>query len=84
MYQNLLIPLFDTLWDAFPEPLSPRLETFRWKEVERLRPEKRRWPNEKLQLSLSHTRSELFASQVVPGLDEGRMLRPGDRPRSGR
>lgn len=47
MYQNLMIPLFDTLWDAFPEPLSPRLEAFRWKVVERLRSEKRRWPYEK-------------------------------------
>jgi len=74
MYQNLMIPLFDTLWDAFPEPLSPRLEAFRWKVVERLRSEKRRWPNEKLRLSLSHTRSEVFAPQVVLGLDEGRIL----------
>ncbi len=74
MYQNLMIPLFDTLWDAFPEPVSPRLEAFRWKVVERLRSEKRRWPNEKLQLSLSHTRSELFAPHVVLGLDEGRIL----------
>jgi len=74
MYQNLLLPLFDTAWDDFAEPLTPQIDAFRWKIIERLRLEKQRWPNERVRLSLSHTRSELFAPHVAIGLDEGRIL----------
>lgn len=74
MYQNLILPMFEMIWDDFPNSLSSRIHSFRWKIIERLRAEKHRWPNEKLRLSLSHTRSELFAPHVVLALDEGRIL----------
>jgi len=74
MYQNLILPRFDLRWDDLSTPVSRQLEAFRWKIVERLRREKAQWPYERLRLSLSHTRSEVFAPHVVRSVDEGLII----------
>jgi hypothetical protein len=74
MYQNLILPQLDVRWDDFPDPLTRRVQAFRWKIVERLRGERGRSPHERLRLSMSHTRSEVFAPHVARAVDEGRII----------
>ena len=70
MFQNLVLPAFHVQWDHL-WTATHRAEEFRWKMIERLREERRARPHEFLRLSLSHTRSEIFAPAVIRAVDEG-------------
>jgi hypothetical protein len=72
MFQNLILPRFERRWDDIE--LEGRLATFKWKMIQRLRHERRIYPHEFLRLSLSHTRSEIFAPHVRRSIDTGTML----------
>lgn len=65
--QNLILPRFNKRWDELP--IRGTLEAFRWKIIERLRHERRQHPYELLRVSLSHTRSEMFAPHILRAVD---------------
>ena len=72
MFQNLILPQFDVRWGT---PQFRRdIEAFRWKLVERLRFERRMRPDELMRISLSHTRSEIFAPHVIRSVDSTTFL----------
>ncbi|WP_028936834.1 hypothetical protein [Pseudonocardia spinosispora] len=66
-FQNLVLPRFNKRWDD--TPIGGKLETFRWKIIERLRAERRLQPYELLRVSLAHTRSEGFAPHILASID---------------
>ncbi|WP_156993752.1 hypothetical protein [Pseudonocardia acaciae] len=65
--QNLILPRFNKRWDDVP--IEGALQAFRWKIVERLRFERRLRPYELQRVSLSHTRSEMFAPHILRAVD---------------
>lgn len=65
--QNLILPRFNKRWDN--APIGGKLETFRWKIVERLRAERRDQPYEVLRVSLAHTRADGFAPHILSSID---------------
>lgn len=71
MLQNLVLPQFDVRWDFFDRRVHKEVRVFRWKIIERLRREKIARPYRMLRLSLSHTRSQVFAPHVVRAVDQG-------------
>jgi hypothetical protein len=66
-FQNLILPRFNKRWDN--APIGGKLETFRWKIIERLRYELRDEPYEVLRVSLSHPRSDGFAPHILTSID---------------
>lgn len=70
--QNLILPRFNKRWDDVP--IEGALQTFRWKIVERLRSERRLRPYELQRVSLSHTRSEMFAPYILRSVDDGNII----------
>jgi hypothetical protein len=66
--QNLILPRFNKRWDN--APIGGKLETFRWKIIERLREERRAQPYEVLRVSLSHTRGDGFAPHMLRSIDQ--------------
>lgn len=66
-FQNLVLPRFNKRWDD--APIGGKLETFRWKIIERLRAERRLQPYELLRVSLAHTRTEGFAPHILASID---------------
>jgi hypothetical protein len=71
-FQNLVLPRFNKRWDN--APIGGKLETFRWKILERLRSERRDQPYEVHRVSLSHTRSEAFAPHILDLTDNADAL----------
>jgi len=69
MFQNLILPQFEIRWEDQLSPLHVQLSGFRWKIVERLRKERQLRPYELLRLSLSHTRSFIFAPHIARSVD---------------
>lgn len=69
MFQNLILPQFEIRWENQVVPIHVQLSGFRWKIVERLRKERQARPYELLRLSLSHTRSFVFAPHIVRSID---------------
>jgi hypothetical protein len=67
--QNLILPRLNTRWENLP--IRRQLEMFRWKMIERLRHERRNHPYELLRMSMSHSRSELFAPHILRSVDSG-------------
>ena len=67
MFQNLVLPQFDVRWGS--SLLRRSVDSFRWKMVERLRYEQHIRPHDLLRLSLSHTRSEVFAPHTIRSVD---------------
>ncbi|MHA7957309.1 hypothetical protein ACX9I7_06075 [Streptomyces sp. L500] len=65
MFQNLLLPHFHLHWNTIGDPIHRKLESFHWKIIERLRYERRVRPYELLLISLSHTRSQVFAPHIT-------------------
>jgi hypothetical protein len=70
--QGLILPRFNKRWDN--APIGGKLETFRWKIIERLRYERRDHPYEVLRVSLSHTRGDRFAPHILSSIDSGDTL----------
>ncbi|MEU9919662.1 hypothetical protein [Streptomyces sp. NPDC051001] len=69
MFQNLILPQFELVAEDVNHSLRNQLDLFRWKIVERLRKERQARPYELLRLSLSHTRSSVFAPHIVRQID---------------
>lgn len=69
MFQNLILPQFEIRWENQVAPIHVQLSGFRWKIVERLRKERQARPYELLRLSLSHTRSFVFAPHIIRSVD---------------
>jgi hypothetical protein len=69
MFQNLILPQFELVTEDTHHSLRNQLDLFRWKIVERLRKERQARPYELLRLSLSHTRSSVFAPHIVRQID---------------
>jgi len=69
MFQNLVLPQFELVSENASHSLRNQLDLFRWKIVERLRKERQARPYELLRLSLSHTRSSVFAPHIVRQID---------------
>lgn len=69
MFQNLIFPRFGVRWDHLG--VRGTLEAFRYKLIERLRYERTQRPYEMLRLSLAHTRTEVFAPNVLERIDGG-------------
>ncbi|HEY1968594.1 MAG TPA: hypothetical protein VGH89_11660 [Pseudonocardia sp.] len=67
-FQNLILPRFNKRWDN--APIGGKLETFRWKIIERLRSERRDRPYEIHRVSLSHTQSDGFAPHILALTDQ--------------
>ena len=65
--QNLILPRFNKRWDN--APIGGKLETFRWKIIERLRSERRDQPYEVLRVSLAHTHADGFAPHILSSID---------------
>jgi hypothetical protein len=65
MFQNLILPQFQLRWNLIGESIRRKLESFRWKIMERMRYERRLRPYELLLTSLSHTRSQMFAPHIT-------------------
>lgn len=72
MFQNLILPQFDVRWGS--TSFRKSIESFRWNMVDRLRYERRMRPHDFLRLSLSHTRSSVFAPHVVRSVDESTQI----------
>jgi hypothetical protein len=69
LYQNLVLPQFEVRWESLSLPVRLDVLGFRWKVIERLREERRLRPREYQRLSLSHTRSSIFAPHVTRRVD---------------
>ena len=69
MFQNLILPQFELVAENQAHSMRSQLDLFRWKIVERLRKERQLRPYELLRLSLSHTRSSVFAPHIVRQID---------------
>ncbi len=69
LHQNLILPQFEIRWQDRATPLYLALLSFRWKILERLTEERRQRPFELQTLSLSHTRSAVFAPHITRRAD---------------
>jgi hypothetical protein len=69
LHQNLVLPQFDLRWEMRQHRLTLPLLAFRWKLVERLREERAMRHFEIQTISLSHTRSAVFAPHIVRRVD---------------
>jgi len=65
LHQNLILPQFEIRWDLPSRKLYLPVLAFRWKILERLHEERRLRPFEIQTISLSHTRSALFAPHIT-------------------
>ena len=72
MLQGIVLPAFDVRWGD--TRFRRVVESFRWKLVERLRYEKNAFPNEILRLSVAHTRTDAFATHIIPSIDASTSL----------
>ena len=70
--QNLILPRFNKRWDN--ASIGSKLETFRWKIIERLRSERRDQPHEILRMSLAHTHADGFAPHILSSIDSVDLL----------
>lgn len=68
MLQGLVLPTFDVLWGDYK--FRRLIKSFKWKLIERLRYEKKAFPDNTLRLSFAHTRSDVFARQVQKDANE--------------
>lgn len=69
LHQNLILPQFEIRWESPLRRLYLPVLSFRWKILDRLREERRLRPFEVQSLSLSHTRSEVFAPHITRRAD---------------
>ncbi len=69
LHQNLILPQFEIRWETPSIRLYLPVIGFRWKVLERLREERRLRPFEIQSLSLSHTRSAVFAPHITRRAD---------------